>query len=139
MKTGRVPFIVRRFVQTKATSVGPGSASTSASSGCSFIRWITTFRITAPPLLSTRVVEVDRQPNATRGNPDTQPDAVVLRVHEVHVVAAAVRPLGLEEQVRAQDRLEWIARAAAEVLGPDVARVAGPTQPIAGRSADEVV
>ena len=35
--------------------------------------------------------------------PDTQtpmPDAVVLGVHQVHVVAAAVRPLALEEQVR---------------------------------------
>src|SRR3954467_8166661 len=137
MKTGRVPFIVRRFVQTNATSVGPGSASTSASSGCSFIRWITTFRITAPPLLSTRVVEVDRQPNAPRGNPDTQSDTVVLGVHQVHVVSAAVRPLGLEEQVRTQDGLEWIARSAAQVLRPDVTRVAGPTQPVARRSTDE--
>src|SRR2546423_11583919 len=116
MKTGRVPFIVRRFVQTNATSVGPGSASTSASSGCSFIRWITTFRITAPPLLSARVVEVDRQPNAAGGNPDTQPHAVVLGVHQVHVVSAAVGPLGLEEQVRAQDRLDRVAGAAAQVL-----------------------
>src|SRR5437773_5900048 len=85
------------------------------------------------------MVEVDRKTKPPDGNSATQRHAVVLGVHQVNVVSAAVGPLGLEEEVRAQDGLEWIAGAAAQVLRPDVARVAGSTKPVTGRTADEVV
>src|SRR6188768_3140764 len=87
---------------------------------------------------SARVVEVDDEPDPAARHPYADPDAVVLRVHQVHVVAAVVRPLALEEQVRPKNRAVRVARAAAEVLSPDVARVAGGAEPVAGVAADEV-
>ena len=54
-------------------------------------------------------VEVDHQPDATAGHPDADADLPERRVHEVPVVAAVVRPLALEEQVRAEHGGERVA------------------------------
>ena len=73
--------------------------------------------------------------------PDTHtpiPTRSYIGVHQVHVVAAAVRPLALEVEVAAEDGAVRIARAAAEVLAPAVAVVAGAAQAIAGVAAAEV-
>ena len=149
MKIGFLPSSIRTFVQTRLTSAGVGISYRSASSGCSLVMWMTTLRITAgssrcrparrlrpdgpgsaahgpgADRVLARVVEVDDQADAPAGHPDADPDPVVRRVHQVHVVAAAVRLLALEEEVRAEDRRVRVAGAAAEVLGPAVARVAG--------------
>ena len=85
------------------------------------------------------VVEVDHQPDAAVRDPDADPDPVVGGVHQVPVVAAVVGLLALEVQVRAEDGAVRVARPAAEVLAPAVARVARVAQPVAGRPADEVV
>src|SRR5215212_12212749 len=122
----------------------------SARSGCSPLRWMTTLRITGRSCGYERassssrwsgsgVVEVDHQPHAAARDPYPDPDPVVFRVHEVHVVAAVVWALGLEEEVRAEDGSAGVAGPAAEVLGPPVAREAAGLQPVRGRAADEVV
>ena len=130
---------------------GVGISKRSASSGCSFAMWMTALRITAgsspaaalsparwsraamvrrltaagrPP---SRVVEVDDEADAAARHPDPDPDPVVGRVHEVHVVAAVAGLLVLEEEVRPEDRGVGAARrAAADVLGPAVARGSPP-------------
>src|SRR6478609_8856934 len=137
------------FVQRSVTSVVDGISNRSASSGCSPLIWSTTFWITAPswaegrPLVSrtlvrSGVVEVDDEADAPAGHPHADPDAVVLRVHQVHVVAAIGRLLVLEEEVRAEDRRPGATGAAADVLGPGVVRVAGRAQTVARIAADEV-
>ena len=136
-KTGRFMFSVRRLVQRSPTSPGPGASNRSASIGCSFMMWSTAFRITAMRWLGARVqtadvqpgrsvrsgvVEVDHQADLAARDPDPDPDPVVGRVHQVDVVATGVRPLALEEQVRAEDRGARTPRPAADVLGPAIAR-----------------
>src|SRR5712671_865973 len=108
-------------------------------SGCSFWTWMITLRIIPGALTSTRVIEVDDEPDAAARDPHADTDAVVLGVHQVDVMAAAVRLLALEEEMRAEDRGRWVAGPTAEVLGPDVARVTGAPESIAGGAADEVV
>ena len=71
-------------------------------------------------------------------DPDADADAVVLLVHEVDVVAAVVRLLGLEEAVRTEHGRLGVARPATDVLGPGVVAVAGPAEPVARVAADEV-
>src|SRR4029079_19031228 len=70
MKIGRLPSIIRRFVQTRPWSSDLGVSKRSTSSGCSFCRWRTTFRIT-----SAGVVEVDHEPDAAAHPPHTDPHA----------------------------------------------------------------
>src|SRR5947207_817568 len=72
---------------------------------------------------SARVVEVDDEPDSTAGDPDPDPDPVVGGIHQVDVVTAAVRLLALEVEMRSEHRGVRVARPAAEVLRPDVARV----------------
>src|SRR5437773_8392035 len=67
------------------------------------------------PVASAGVVEVDDEADPTARHPDPDPYPVVQRVHQVHVVAAAVRLLALEEQVRPEDGAVGVARPAAEV------------------------
>src|SRR5918993_502402 len=148
-KTGRLPFIIRRLVQRNPTSPGDGVSNRSARSGCSLFRWRMTLRITlgwssgpapavTPPMVRSGVVEVDHQPDAATRDPDPDADLRVLGAHHVHVVAAVVRLLALEEQVRAKDGRFGAARPAADVLCPPIARVAGPSKPVAWAAADEV-
>ena len=81
MKTGRLPFIMRRFVQRRPTSPGAGGSNRSASSGCSLVEVEDALRITgrwwpgASARLSARrwsrsgVVEVDHQADPAAGRP----------------------------------------------------------------------
>src|SRR5258706_14827468 len=108
-------------------------------SGCSFWTGMFTLRITPGAVTPTRLIEVDDEPDPAARDPHADSDAVVLGVHQVDVMAAAVRLLALEEEMRAEDGGRWIAGATAEVLGPDVARVTGAPESIAGCAADEVV
>ena len=89
-----------------------------------------TLRITPPswPLGGARargpmvprlgVVEVDDQPDAAVRDPDADADAVVLRVHQVDVVAAVGRLLALEEPVGRQDRDVGVARRGSRCSRP---------------------
>ena len=129
-KTGRLPFIIRRFVQRRPTSLFPGSSNRSASSGCSLLRWRIALRITdascaravpsgeGPDGPGLGVVEVDDEADPPRRHPHADAHAVVLAVHHVDVVAAVVRLLALEVAVAAQDGAVRVARTAAEVLRP---------------------
>ena len=149
MKTGRLPSIVRRFVQSRPTSPALGHLEqvgeqrllvVEVEDGVAdHVRIVArAVAVRSDPMVPLGVVEVDDE--RTRP-PDTQtpiPTRSYLRVHQVHVVAAVVRLLALEEEVRAEDGAVRVAGAAAEVLGPDVARVAGRAQPVAGVAADEV-
>src|SRR6476646_7801251 len=85
------------------------------------------------------VVEVDDEPHPTRRHPDPEADAVVHRLHEVHVVTTVVRPLALEVQVTPEHRRIRVPGSTAEVLGPLVTPEAGPPQSIARGAVDEVV
>src|SRR4051794_37282705 len=121
MNTGFFPSSIRRFVQTRLTSVEVGMSYRSAVTGWSAARWMMALRITggsSPALTglsparwsgrtvvragpwprgpdSERVVEVDDDAYPTARHPDPDPDTVVHRVHQVHVMATAVRPLAL--------------------------------------------
>src|SRR4051812_27701088 len=100
--------------------------------------WMTAFRITGRcspraaaggpdpmvPASRLRVVEVDHEADAAARHPHADPHPVVRRVHEVHVVAAVVRALVLEEEVRAQHGAVRVPAATTEVLGPAIAVVA---------------
>src|SRR5829696_2263917 len=154
MNTGRLPSSERTLVHTRPASAAVGMANRSHSSGCSLATWMQTLRITgawsrtgAGPSPARRsrwggrasgVVEVDDEPDPAPGHPDADAGTVVGRVHEVPVVAAVVRLLGLEEQVRAQDGGRCPAGATADVLRPPVAREAGPPEAVVGAAADEV-
>ena len=145
MNTGRLPSIIRTFVHSSPASLGGRQRRTgppAAAARCE--AWMTTFRITGRSRARRRrrhrpdghppdgppgerrgprsgVVEVDDQADPAAGDPDADAAPVVVGVHEVPVVAAVVRLLALEVQVRAEDRVERVARPAAEVLGPAVA------------------
>src|SRR5215213_7537033 len=138
MKTGRLPSSVRRFVHSKPWSRAAGVSNKSAFSGCSPLRWMIASRITVGALASAGVVEVDHEAYPSTRDPHADPRAVVFRVHHVHVMAAVVRLLALEEEVRTEHGGIRIARPTAEILGPDIARVAGGAESIAGVAADEV-
>ena len=84
-KTGRLPFIIRRFVQRRPTSPGEGGSYRSASSGCSLLRCRMTLRITSrssppgdalvsPTMVRSGVVEVDHQADPPARDPDADPD-----------------------------------------------------------------
>src|SRR4051794_19846491 len=94
-------------------------------------------QVTSPMVLSG-VVEVDDEADSAAGRPDADPDAVVFRIHQVDVVAAVVRALALEEEVRREDRGPRIAGPTAEVLRPPIARVARRLQPVGRAAADEM-
>ena len=57
----------------------------------------------SPPMVRLGVVEVDHQADPSARDPDADPDPVVGRVHQVHVMAAVVRLLALEEEVGGED------------------------------------
>ena len=76
-------------------------------------------------MVPSGVVEVDHEADAAAGHPDADPDPVVRGVHQVDVVAAAVRLLALEEEMRGEHGGAGAARPAADVLRPAVAGVAG--------------
>src|SRR4051794_5375523 len=148
-KTGRLPLSCRRFVQRRPTSPGEGGSYRSASSGCSLLMCRIAFRITPStvacahrpvecPMVRSGVVEVDHQPDAATGHPDTDPDPVVLGVHQVDVVAAAIRSLALVEEMRCEHRRTGGTAPAADVLGPGVVRVAGVAEAIVRTAADEM-
>src|SRR3990172_12295132 len=133
--TGRFPSRVRMFVHTRSASPGLGTSKRSASTGCSLVRWMTALRITAG---GSGVVEVDDEADPAAGDPDPDAHPVVLRVHQVDVVATAVRLLALEEEVRPQHGGVRVPAPAAQVLCPDVARVARCAKAVAGGAAGEV-
>src|SRR6476646_2298691 len=85
MKTGRLPFIIRRFEQMMMLSVGAGRASRSTSRGCSLVRCRTASRIIAAS--RSGVVEVDDEPHPAVRDPDPDPAFLVRGVHQVGVVA----------------------------------------------------
>src|SRR5258705_1035462 len=89
-------------------------------------------------MVRSGVVEVDHEADPARVHPDADPDAIVGAVHQVDVVAARVRLLALEEEVRTEHGGIRVARSTAEVLRPPVARVARPPEAIAWVAADEV-
>ena len=89
----------------------------------------------------SRVVEVDDEPDPSRGDPDADPDPVVRRVHHVDPVTAGWAPgsLRLEVEMRAKHRRHGAGgRSAAKVLRPAIARVARAPEPIARGAAVEV-
>src|SRR3990172_11639859 len=135
MNTGRFPSRVRMFVHRRSVSPGLGMSSRSARTGCSLVRWMTALRITVG---GSGVVEVDDEADPAAGDPDPDAHPVVLRVHQVDVVATAVRLLALEEEVRPQHGGVRVPAPAAQVLCPDVARVAGGTEAVTGIAAREV-
>jgi hypothetical protein len=53
-KTGRFPFLSRRFVHRRVTSAAAGREYRSASSGCSLLMWRTAFRISGVSLPRSR-------------------------------------------------------------------------------------
>src|SRR4051794_24952967 len=96
-------------------------------------------RWAAPPA-PWSAVEIDDEPRPAAGPPDPDPDPVVVRVLDVPPVAAVRRLLGLEHQVRCEDRAlgGGIAVAAADVLAPVPAQVAGPPEAVARVAVDRV-
>src|SRR6476659_2531122 len=90
------------------------------------------------PKVPLRVVEVDDEADAPVRHPYADADPVVHRVHQVHVVPAAVGAFALEEAMATEHRAVGIARAAAEVLAPAVAVVSSSAQTVAWVAAAEV-
>src|SRR4051812_18464799 len=152
-KTGRLPFIARRFVQRSPRSCASGRSNRSASIGCSLFRCRMALRITAPssaggsvltrdpmvPARGLRVVEVDDDSDPALRHPDAHPGAVVLGIHHVDPVAAVARLLVLEVALHGDHPGVRVARGTTDVLGPVPVAVAGPLEPVARVAVQEVV
>ena len=108
-KTGRLPFIWRRFVQRTPTSPGVGRLEQVGEQRLLVVEVqddvpdhdlmvARAGRPVSPPKVRSGVVEVDHEADPPAGDPDADPDPVVRRVHQVDVVAAAGRLLAWKKR-----------------------------------------